>query len=261
MSSGTSKLRRAAQIGTGALVLVAIATAVIGGDVLIAIRRGPHPQLSAPVGGIDGCAGCGRLPGPMLRVLVLGDSTAAGVGVDSPAGTFIWLSAERLGHPIEVRSVAASGARTAALATDQLDAARHVVTGGFVPDVVVISVGANDATHLGSPDDVGRSHRAGVAGIKAVAPRARFVVLGVPDIGSAPRLPQPLRALAAVSGRRMDGAVRAAATDEAATYVDIAGLTGPAFRKDRGLFAADGYHPNARGYARWAEVVAPALGG
>jgi lysophospholipase L1-like esterase len=68
---------------------------------------------------------------------------------------------------------------------------------------------------------------------------------------------QPLRAVAAWQGRRVGAAERAAATQAGAVTVDLAALTGAAFRNDQGLLASDGYHPSAAGYALWAQVLAP----
>ena len=44
-----------------------------------------------------------------------------------------------------------------------------------------------------------------------------------------------------------------------ARHAPIAERTGPSFRKDRTLFAADRFHPNARGYALWIAVINDAL--
>jgi hypothetical protein len=81
-------------------------------------------------------------------------------------------------------------------------------------------------------------------------------------MGAPPRLLQPLRAVAGFRGRQLDAVVRDAVADahEARTapitYVDIAGPTGPPFRRDHDrFFASDGYHPSADGYGLWAEAV------
>ncbi|MCA1612368.1 MAG: hypothetical protein LC780_16315, partial [Acidobacteria bacterium] len=52
---------------------------------------------------------------------------------------------------------------------------------------------------------------------------------------------------------------RRAVTAHGLTFAAIAERTGPAFRRDRTLFASDRFHPNARGYALWAAVLDEAL--
>jgi len=65
-------------------------------------------------------------------------------------------------------------------------------------------------------------------------------------MGSPTRLAQPLRAVAGWRGRRLDREVRRLVAARAGTtYVDIAGRTGPPFRRDpERLLAADRYHPS-----------------
>jgi len=42
-------------------------------------------------------------------------------------------------------------------------------------------------------------------------------------------------------------------------FAPIAEKTGPLFRADPSLFAADRFHPNDRGYATWIPVLNEAL--
>jgi lysophospholipase L1-like esterase len=196
--------------------------------------------------GRDGCFGCvGPTP---VRVTWLGDSTAAGVGA-SQADTVLAAQVARvLGRPMEIRNLAISGARAADVLADQLPQ-----LGAGMPAVVAISVGANDVTHLTSAGTFQREYRELLARI----PEAVTVVaLGIPDMGSPPRLRQPLRAIAGARARRLDRVIRTEAARRRAIYVDIAGGTGPRFRADHALFSGDGYHPNDRGYEVWAQVVA-----
>jgi len=222
--------------------------ALLAGEVVLATRGETAPPLPAD---IDACVDC--VDGePPLRTVWLGDSTAAGVGAASADGVVGRQVARRLGRAVEVRVLATSGGRVADVVADQLPR---------VPadaQVVFISVGANDATHLTGLDTFSSSYQELLAGVPA---SACVVVLGVPDLGSAPRLAQPLRALAGWRGRSIDRRVRQLAQRSGATYVDIAGATGPAFRRNRSLFSADGYHPDDTGYGLWAGAVTSALGG
>ena len=52
---------------------------------------------------------------------------------------------------------------------------------------------------------------------------------------------------------------RAEARDLHLTFAPIAAETGPQFRRDPSLFAADRFHPNDRGYATWIPVLNRAL--
>ncbi len=228
--------------------LVLCGPALLAAEVVLATRGATAPPLPA---GIDACVGCvgGE---PPLRTVWLGDSTAAGVGAASADGVVGRQVARRLGRAVDVRVLAMSGARVADVVADQLPRVQADA------QVVFVSVGANDATHLTGLDTFTSSYRELLAGVPA---SACVVVLGVPDLGSAPRLAQPLRAVAGWRGRAVDRRVRQLAQGSGATYVDIAGTTGSAFRRDRSLFSADGYHPDDGGYGLWAGAVTSALGG
>lgn len=192
-------------------------------------------------------------PGPASRVVWLGDSTAAGVGASGRSGALPVQVAEGLGRPVELRVLAGSGARVADVVEHQLPA-----LAGLAPDVVFVSLGANDTVHLTGRRRFERRYRALLRGLPE---DARVVLLGVPDMGSVPRLAQPLRALAGWRGRQLDGVVREVAAATGASYVDIAGATGPAFRADPDrLYAGDDYHPSDEGYKRWAEAVLDVVG-
>lgn len=186
--------------------------------------------------------------GATLRVVWLGDSTAAGVGASDRSGAVPVQVAEGLGRPVELTVLARGGARVADVVEHQLPE-----LAGLDPHLVFVSVGANDTVHLTGPKQFERRYRRLVA---ALPEGAGVVVLGVPDMGSIPRLAQPLRALAGWRGRQLDRVVREVAAATGASYVDIAGATGPPFRADPDRFyAGDDYHPSDAGYRLWAEAV------
>lgn len=225
------------------LLGIAALVVVLGVEVVVA-RRGP--MLDGGPLDLDQRLGAG--PGQPLRVVWLGDSTAAGVGVAAPRDALPTVVSEELGRPVELTVLAASGDRVGDVLDDQLPAVADLD-----PEVVFVSVGANDVTHLTPRDAFRDRYRRLVDGLR---PSARVVLLGVPDMGAVPRLAQPLRSVAGFRGRELDEVVRAVAAGTGATYVPIAAATGPLFRAEPGaLFAADRYHPSAAGYRTWGDAV------
>lgn len=236
-------LRKALAV-TVALPLAA--TMVIGAEIALA---GRGPESIGPPAGVNGCVDCTTGPGDQarLRMVWLGDSTAAGVGVADADDTLPRQVAAGLDRPVELTVLARSGARLADVIENQLPA-----VAALRPELVLVSIGANDATHVTSA----RSYQRNWERLR-VPEGARLVALGIPDMGSPRRLAQPLRALAGWRGRRLDrrGARRVGRAGPA-IYVDIAATTGPAFRADpERYFAADRYHPGPEGYRLWAEAV------
>lgn len=193
--------------------------------------------------------------GPHLTYVVLGDSTATGVGADYESGIAV-STARELGrtHAVTMTNLAVSGARTHDVLRDQLPEAERLR-----PDVVLLSVGANDVTHLtrirSMQADLGEIARR----LRAASPAVRIVITGSPDVGSPPRVPRLLRGIASCRTKQVNRMFRREAGSLGLVFAEIARETGPLFRRDRSLFAADRFHPNERGYAVWAPVLDEAL--
>jgi lysophospholipase L1-like esterase len=229
---------------------------VLGTVFLVAIElrlAGMWPRLPWPDFDLDGPIGPadGR---PRLGVVWLGDSAVAGEGASDASRTLPHLVAMGLGRPVEMTVLAQPRAKVADVLRDQ--APRVAALG---PDIVFVSVGGNDASHLNTRGRFLRQYRQLVGALPAGVP---LVLLGVPDMGAAiPRRIQPMRAFAEWRGFRLDAAVRLVAREVGATYVNIAVRTGHLFRRQRHrLYAPDRYHPGDAGYRAWARAVLDRLG-
>jgi lysophospholipase L1-like esterase len=232
----------------GVAAVPVVAFAVLAIEVQLA-RTGPNLPDDQPFEH-DGRVGGA---GPALRVVWLGDSTAAGVGATDADHAVPRRVARALSRPVDLTVLAVSGATIADVLDEQLPAvaARR-------PDVVLLSIGANDVVHLTSRDAFRERYERLLAALPA---DAQVVVLGVPDMGAPPRLAQPLRAVTGFRGRQLEAVSQAVAAAASAAYVDIAAATGPTMRADTGrYFAADRYHPSDDGYALWARAVLDQLG-
>lgn len=193
--------------------------------------------------------------GAELTYLVLGDSTATGEGGVYERGIAV-ASAAHLARRRQVRLVnaAISGARATDVARDQVALADTVR-----PDVALVAVGANDVIRLSSRPRVRGAIESVVDRLVAARCDVKVVLTGAPDMGSVPRFAQPLRWVAGLRARQLNGVFESIATERELTFARIAGETGPLFRRDQTLFAADRFHPSDRGYATWVPVLARAL--
>ena len=180
--------------------------------------------------------------GDLLRVVVVGDSVAAGVGVsahhDSMAGRLAEHIHRRSGRPVAWDVLARSGADAEGVAA--------LVAGSAVlerADVVAVSVGVNDVKNLRSDAAWRTGLRDLLAEIVRAAPAAPVFLLGLPPIDRFPALPRPLADLLGARGRRMDriGAQVAAGFD-GVTRLEF---TGDEITAVREPFASDGFHPGA----------------
>ncbi|SHN47838.1 SGNH/GDSL hydrolase family protein [Cryptosporangium aurantiacum] len=237
----------AAGAATAAATAAGAAVSVLAVEGLLARRRRYLSADLAPPG--SGVFGSGR----PLRLVLLGDSTAAGLGVAVTGETVGGRLAELLastGRRVHLSSAAVAGSRTIDL---DAQVARVQVHG--VPDVAVILVGGEDAIAF-TPLDVVEAEL--TATVRRLVTAGSSVVVGTcPDLGAARNFGQPLREIMAWSGRRVAAASARAASGAGAGVVDLAGRTGGVFRADPGTLSADGYHPSADGYQLWALALYP----
>jgi lysophospholipase L1-like esterase len=193
--------------------------------------------------------------GPALRFAILGDSTSVSQGSDYDEG-YAAAAVSHLAQTYTVRwqNFGVSGARAHDVADKQAPEAA-----AFAPDIALLAVGANDVTHL---TEIGTARQALTVTIQTLRKAnadVRIVLTGSPDMGSPPRLPQPLRWLAGERTKAFNTMAVELVDQQNLTFAPIAAQTGPAFRKDPTLFAQDNFHPNADGYALWAPVVIRAI--
>lgn len=244
-------MRRGRLVAVAAGIPLALA-ATLGVEAYLAIRAEylptePHFVIDQTVGG----------DGDPLRLVVLGDSTVAGVGADSVGQSLpvqvATRVAEALGRPVHVVGLGVSGARTADVLTEQVP-----LVVDRRADVVVIVVGSNDVTHVTLP---GRLREQTAALLRAaVAAGDMPVVLGGIPLFEVTAFAEPLRTVvdgyASVLRRRQAAAV---ATVERATFVDISRLASPRFAGVPESMSADRFHPAGVGYGFWADALAPAV--
>lgn len=197
------------------------------------------PEASGPCTGVTDGAG---LP---VRLLIFGESTAAGVGAPDHtqglAGQTAQVLAGLMDRPVQWR---AHGRRsvTARAAHDGL-----LPTLPKAPfHVVVVALGVNDVVRLHGPArwrrDVGRL----VADLRARTDHPPILLAGMPPIGHFPALPEPLRTVLGWRGQLLDQAGRRLAGEtDTVTHVPAP------LPEDPAAFSDDGFHPGPAGYALW----------
>lgn len=232
---------------------VAGTAALIAAEAVFArARRYAQPALNLAVR-----TSVGPAEAPPMRLVLLGDAVAVGVGVATVGETVGGQLAELLAEGpaarrVELSSVGVAGSRSSDLGTQ---VSRALL--GHRPDVAVILIGAGDATGLRSP-------RKAAAHLGAAVRRLRDagveVVVGTcPDLGAARAFAPPLRQIAGWLGRQVADAQAAAVHAAGGDVVDLAAETGPVFRADPGALCFDGFHPSADGYRVWAHALYPAV--
>lgn len=190
--------------------------------------------------------------GAGLRLLIVGDSSAAGVGArhqdEALAGRLAQALSARLGQPVGWQLIATSGHRSAqALAA--LQAAEIAPA-----DVLVTALGVNDVVDQVRPAEA----LAALHQLHALAVERAGVRLSIhcaaPPMQQFPLLPQPLRWFIGRQAARYNAALAASVAGQPSRRV--LHLPEAMQRDAAALMAEDGFHPGPRGYALWAEALA-----
>jgi lysophospholipase L1-like esterase len=210
----------------------------------------PGARAGGP-GGSDAGGAPAASPPPALRLLVLGDSAAAGVGAASQDEALLGqlVAALAPAGPVAWRLVARTGATAAGTR-------RHLAALAPAPcDVAVVSLGLNDVV-------AGRATAAVLADLGAILDTlqrgwgVRHVVLsGMPPIGRFPALPNPLRWYLGRRARALDAALGAWAAGRPGCEVLRLDFPATAAELAAGM-APDGFHPGPTMYAAWGRAAA-----
>ena len=177
-------------------------------------------------------------------ILVLGDSTAVGVGSSPeqsvPGRMSAWLDAN-------VENYAKSGARAVDLAA-QLSRAKHSRY-----DFVLIQIGANDVIHFALLDKANANLASALRQAKTLSDRV--VVLTAGNIGSAPVFGFPLNWVISARTRALRERFMATTEREGAIYIDIYARPDPFASEPEKYYAPDGLHLTGEGYRFWFSIV------
>lgn len=252
-AAAARKLASAAAYGGGGLsVLGAGLYGVLRGEAAIA-RRVIGNAGDEPPPDSTGWYGRGR-PGPAIKVALLGDSSAAGYGVDrlvETTGAFLASGlAKQADRRVHLRAYAKVGAQSSDL-DGQIDKALP-----NDPDLAVILIGANDVTHRVRPSQSVRYLAEAVR--RLVEADVQVLVGTCPDLGTIKPIPPPLKQVARSMSRRLAAAQAIVVVEEGGVAVSLGSILGPDFAAAPAvLFGPDQFHPSAEGYRALAEVLLP----
>lgn len=198
------------------------------------------PEASGPRRGQSG-------QGASLRLLVLGDSSAAGVGVETQDEALIGHVVRDLAGSFEVtwRLHAKTGVTT----TDVLRSVRDLRDAQF--DVVVIALGVNDVSRLKTVRRFRADSKAVRQILRETLGARHIVVTDIPPMGAFLALSPLLRWVLGAQARRFSAALAedlAQESDCSLLQLDIP------FEPD--LMASDGFHPSKTTYAIWGREAA-----
>ncbi|CAN5764208.1 SGNH/GDSL hydrolase family protein [soil metagenome] len=184
-------------------------------------------------------------------MLVLGDSTAVGVGASAPSESLPARVSRAIGATY-VENHAISGAIVADLPSEIAKAKRSDY------DFLLVQIGANDivAFHTAS------STASQLVRELSAAPRAsQVLIISAGDVGQATLMPEPIRPFYTRLNREYHQKFETALSAQGYTYVDLSKAPdAELFSSQPEIYlAADGFHPSSAGYGLWFDAIEPYL--
>lgn len=184
-------------------------------------------------------------------VLVLGDSTAVGIGADRPEESVAGRMSAYL-NADSVENYAVSGA-----VIKDLNAQRERAT---LPKyrLILIQIGGNDIIRFAPAEKAGEELR---RAIRALPEADKVVIISAGDVGGATLFPWPVRPFHTRLNTKYHETFARIASEEGVTYVNFG--DSPATKmineKPEVYLSADGLHPSSEGYRLWFEEIQSSL--
>lgn len=253
------RIASTAAYGGGGVAAAGAALGALGWGVIQA-EAALARHLIGPVGdegpGDSGTYGAG--PGEPIEFVVLGDSSAAGLGADRATETVGAIIASGVSaltsRPVRLTNAAVVGAESSDLERQLANALEDVMH----PDIVVIMIGGNDVTHRIERSTAVRHLEQTVRRIRALG--SEVVVGTCPDLGTIQPIREPLRSLMKRWSRDLAAAQTVAVVEAGGRTVSLGDLLREEFASQPGqLFSKDQFHPSAAGYARVAAALLPSV--
>lgn len=184
-------------------------------------------------------------------VLVLGDSTAVGIGADLPSESVAGRVSDYLKSD-RVENYAVSGAVTSDLNGQMKNAALPRYR------LILIQIGGNDIIRFKPAEGAGEELR---AAIRNLPDAEKIVLISAGDVGGATLFPWPVRPFHTRLNTKYHETFARIANEEGVTYVNFGNspATKQINEKSEIYLAADGLHPSSEGYRLWFEEIQSSL--
>jgi lysophospholipase L1-like esterase len=186
-----------------------------------------------------------------FKLLVIGDSSAAGVGAGMQSEALSYQTAaalaQQLERPVAWQLIAQSGLNTAQAH------AFFCESNASTADVVLFALGVNDATSQVKANAFIANTTALLQTVIAKTGARIAVFSGLPPVHDFPALPQPLRFYLGSWSKWLDASLQAWTRQQGHIFCAIEDTLSQASVAD---MASDGYHPGPRIYQAWGKQAA-----
>jgi len=193
------------------------------------------------------------IAGP-IKYVALGDSTGAGVGAREGgyvARLFKRIVGRKQGS--NLTNLCVSGATTSDVLRNQLKRAL-----AESPNLVTLGIGINDIGHGFSVEQFSKNYEEILSQLRS-GTKATIVVTNIPDISTAPRIPEIVRPEYQRLIIEFNRKLEEIASRHGVIVFDVYTITRDELPAHPEFFSADGFHPSDSGYELWAEKMWPTI--
>lgn len=187
-----------------------------------------------------------------LTYVVLGDSLTVGVGVDSYIQSYPYQIAEQISkeknQQVILKPFAIPGAQTITVIDSLLDQAIQAK-----PDIVTILLGVNDIHGQISQDEFYKNYKIILERLKKETD-AQIFVISIPYIGTSRLILPPYDLYFSLQTQKFNAILTDLTKEYSVPLIDLyGGYT--QYAKDVAYYSSDLFHPNAKGYTLWADII------
>src|SRR5829696_6457906 len=230
------------------LLRIAFALTFLGGSVLALLFTGCNRE-----GAAERISDKTMNTGPIVYV-ALGDSTGAGVGARE--GGYVPRLFKRIAErrpESKLSNLCVSGATTVDLLRGQLEQGV-----AMNPDLVTVGIGINDIGHGLTLEQFSKNYEEILSTLKEKT-QAQIVVTNLPDVSSAPRIPNAFRSEYQRQIDQFCKRLEEIANRHGVIVFDVYTITKDELPSHPEYFSNDGFHPSDAGYELWATQMWPTV--
>lgn len=211
------------------------------------ITRKKTPQLEDAKGPTSGVAAANY---PPIKLLVFGESTVAGMGVENHEVALTGLTAKSLAkktkRTVYWHAVGLSGVTAGRAITELIP---QVPEEKF--DLIAIAIGVNDTMQFTSPSKWQRHLTTLISDLRKRTSHAPVLFSRLPRMGKFPSLPQPLRGVLGLRSKLLDQTAQQ--LTQRLSNVHYVSFT---IKGDEEVFCKDKFHPSTKAYEQWGASLA-----
>jgi acyl-CoA thioesterase I len=226
------------------LIILAVLILYFGVELAIFYYRETHLPVLPKIDQAQRTLGSG----PALKYIAAGDSTGVGYGASDETKTYTYQVAQFLAknHTVEYRNISVVGAKTEDVLQNQIS---QIIA--YQPDIITISIGPNDATHLVSENKIISNYKNIIAQLEQ-GTKAKIYITDIANFKDASVLPWFYYYLLEYRSSYINPKILAL-EDTRTKIVDIHNFGWANYNRPK-TYAADNFHPNDLGYQNWTNA-------